>query len=124
MSWDLKMRGGAFDEWTGVTDVEPQPLVVVWKCVGVYCEGHATFDAHDPEIVLKTAEVYRRVEVDLDERLAIYEVGEYDPSIEVEERELAGVGVEDGIAYGLADIVDLLAPWRDRLLIVSGYRRP
>jgi hypothetical protein len=101
--WRLEARGGAYDEWAGTAKVEPQPLLVIWVCSPT-CDGHASFDVDEPSIVLKTAEVYRRTEVDLDERLAIYEVGDSDPARKVEERELVPAGYDEGIAYGLMSL--------------------
>lgn len=92
--WRLKLQGGAYDGWVGTLRVDPPDVIVVWVC-GSDCDGHATVDPHDPSIVLRTAESYRRVEVDLDERLAVYAVGEGDPSTWREERELVGAGAGD-----------------------------
>lgn len=92
--WDIRLQGGAFDGWEGATDLDPVEVLIAWVC-GKHCTGHMTFDAADPGIVLRTAESYRRVEVDVDERLAVYEVGERDPDPVIEdERELVGTAGE------------------------------
>lgn len=89
--WHIELRGGAFDGWRGLTPKDPAPILIAWKC-GRHCGGHATFAANDPAIVLRTAESYRRVEVDAEARTAVYEVGDSGPGLETEERELVGAG--------------------------------
>jgi hypothetical protein len=91
--WKLKLAGGAYDGWVGECRVDPAEILIAWEC-GPGCGGHATFDPHHEAIVLRTAESYRRVSVDADERLAVYQVGEPDPDREAqsEDRELVGAG--------------------------------
>jgi hypothetical protein len=93
VSWRIELRGGAFDGWLGKTAVDPEPLLVAWRC-GPRCPGHAAFDPHEKSIVLRTAEAYRRAEVDADAWVAVYDVGDGAPGPGVEERELVGVGCE------------------------------
>lgn len=92
-TWKLEMHGGAFDTFVGSTNSEPKKICVCWVCSPT-CSGHATFDPDHQHIVLKTAEVYRRVELDRDARRAVYEVGDGQPGpeLELEKRELVPVG--------------------------------
>jgi hypothetical protein len=89
--WRIELRGGAFDGWGGKTPCDPEPVLVAWRC-GPRCPGHAAFDLHEESIVLRTAEAYRRSEVDSDARVAVYDVGDGAPGLGVEGRELVGVG--------------------------------
>lgn len=95
-TWTLAMRGGSYDGYAGKTSETPRLVIVCWACAPD-CGGHATFDASNPAIVLKTAEAYRRVEVDHDARRAIYEVGDGQPGpeLELKKRELVPVGAGD-----------------------------
>lgn len=93
--WDCELRGGAYDGHKFDCS-DPEPVVVIWRC-GRRCAGHATFDVHEPGIVLRTAESYRRVERDEDALHAVYEVGEGPPGPRVEEREL--VGASGGLEF-------------------------
>lgn len=94
--WHYEFRGGAYDGYGFDAVDDPQPVLIVWRC-NSRCEGHATFEPHNPGIVLRTAESYRRTEVDDDSRSAIYEVGESSPGPWVDEREL--VGVSGGLEF-------------------------
>lgn len=88
MTWEVTLRGGAFDGETFDTDDDLGPVLIVWLdearggCFG-------TFDPDRPTIVLATAEAYHRGEVDLDERTAEYEVGE-GPGCLLRERQAIG----------------------------------
>jgi hypothetical protein len=93
--WDIELQGGAYGGTEFEYDGELQPVLIVWAC-DAECGGHATFNPENPNIVLKTAESYRRGDVDLDERRAIYVVGEADPELEVEYRELVGTSSDLG----------------------------
>jgi hypothetical protein len=93
--WDCELRGGAYDGHAFECS-DPGPICVVWRC-GPRCAGHVTFNAANPEIVLRTAESYRRVERDEDTRRAVYEVGEGSPGPRVQEREL--VGASGGLEF-------------------------
>lgn len=92
--WDVTLRGGAYDGYQGIAvrTSPPTEIVVAWSCgPGTGCRGHATFDPHDEGIVLRTAESYRRVELDAEKLTAVYEVGDGSPGGDgevVEEREL------------------------------------
>lgn len=92
--WRVELRGGAFDGFQGSTAADPEPVVIAWACRGRGCGGHATFDAHDANIVLRTAETYTLAEQDTEKRMAIYEIGERSPGGGREERETVGVGGE------------------------------
>lgn len=93
MTWNLELRGGCYDGWTGEFDVDPRPVLIVWVC-DQECEGHATFDLVNPAIVLRSAVAYRLLEVDVDDRHAIYEVGDLEPAgdLVLEAPELVGAG--------------------------------
>lgn len=95
------LRGGAYDEWRGEVDLDdqPRPVLIAWSCgkrCGLYqgedCAGHASFNAHDPAIVLKTAESYELVLLETVEGRATYTVGADEPEL-AEGRELMLVGV-------------------------------
>lgn len=75
VTWRVELRGGAYDGWGGNCEIVPGPILVAWRC-GPLCDGHATFDADEPAIVLRTAEAYRRVEFDTEAHRAVYEVGD------------------------------------------------
>lgn len=95
LTWQLELRGGAHDGWTGAFEGDPQEILIAWECRPLCspgCAGHATFDPHCPAIVLATAESYKRTDVDLDSLLAVYEVGDGDPDGQVEIEELVPVG--------------------------------
>lgn len=79
MTWKLMMRGGAYDKFEANTHREPQPICVLWRCEGISCDGHASFDPMDPRIVARTAEAYKRVDVNLAQHEAVYEVGQHEP---------------------------------------------
>lgn len=93
--WRILLRGGAFDGWEGETDQDPPEVLIVWACQG-RCEGHVTSDPSEPLIVLATAEAYRRVHVDTELRLVVYEVGEgpVGPEVSEFERVLVGAGLD------------------------------
>jgi len=101
--WEVELRGGAYDGWTAEINADPPPILVVWRC-NDRCGGHMTDDAHDPDIVLRTAESYKRTEVKADKRLAIYEIGEHPsgPEVEDDTRELVGAGA------GAPDVIGAL----------------
>lgn len=92
--WAITVRGGAYDGWDAETSEDPAELLVLWRCSS-RCDGHATFDTENPSIMLRTAEVYRRVELDPGQRIAVYELETDDPRPEVEE--FAGAGLGGGI---------------------------
>lgn len=103
MRWRLELRGGAYDGWSGELTLDPEPRLIVWVCADFKdaCPGHATLDAHDDEIDLRTCEVYKLVETDGEQRLAVYEVGESRPDgDEVDEGVLVGAGA----GYTMIDI--------------------
>lgn len=93
VEWGLETRGGAYDGLTFCTYTRPQPVMIVWVCGGCR-EEHATFNATDPGIVLRTAESYRLVEVVDETHSAVYEIGDSSPGpfVEDEERVLVGAG--------------------------------
>jgi len=93
--WQLRLRGGAYDGGVVPTDEEPCPVLIAWRCNSA-CEGHVTFDPADPDIMLRTAEAYRRVEIDPERRVAVYETGDGAPGVREEEDVLVGAsgGVE------------------------------
>lgn len=86
--WTLRLRGGAFDGGSGEC-TEPSEVLIVW---GDKTKWWATDDPHNPTIVLRTAESYRLVERDDDERIALYEVGEQSPGPQIEDRAFVPVG--------------------------------
>lgn len=90
--WKLKAVGGAFDgfEVEAMLSATPAQVMILWRCGGD-CEGHATFNAEAPGIVLATAEAYRRTQLDAEALVAVYEQGEPTGGSQ-EMRELAGVG--------------------------------
>jgi hypothetical protein len=93
VSWRIELRGGAFDGWGGTIECDPEPAIVAWRCDSCEgCSGHASFDVFSPAIVLRTAEAYRRSEVDSEAWVAVYDVGDGAPRPGVEERELVGIG--------------------------------
>jgi hypothetical protein len=99
-AWRLILKGGAFDgsyTFRFPPNVpEPGPVLIAWRCGGLACEGHWTFDPADEDVNLETCVAYRRVELEVDERRAVYELGDEQPGdgLEQEERELVGAGVE------------------------------
>lgn len=94
MTWNLEVRGGAFDGWCAETIRDPAVILIMWRC-SPFCDGHGTFDPQNPNVILATAECYRRVEIDVLRRLAVYETVEEDLSDPHDAtRELAGVGGE------------------------------
>lgn len=95
--WVVELRGGAFDGFKGRTPDDPGLTIVAWAC-SKFCVGHATWDAHNPDIVLRTAETYTLAEIDTEKRLAVYEVGESSPGPGVEEHETVGGGREPVLA--------------------------
>lgn len=100
-TWTLELRGGAYDEWQGKTEANPAEVLIAWQCsTHRQCPGHATFDPHNPNIELVTAESYRRTEVDIDDLLAVYEVGEPSPDGELEVEELVPVGAGADLGDG------------------------
>lgn len=89
--WRIVLRGGAYGGWGGKLPVgEPPEVLVAWRCTP-RCPGHATFDPHEPAIKLRTAESYRRTEMDPETQIAIYDVGDGAPGPSAEERERVGV---------------------------------
>lgn len=107
--WTLVLRGGCYDGLSFPADT-PGPLVIAWRC-SKRCDGHATFDAEDPAIVIATAVAYRLAETDDTNMVAVYDVGADEPEI-VEERErelLVPSGLAETIAMGRALAVALPA---------------
>jgi hypothetical protein len=92
-AWNIELRGGCYDGWTGTAPQDPQPVIIAWVC-GADCDGHMTFDVEDPGIAYDHAVAYCLSEVQTDEQLAIYDVGDIDgsPELEHEERELLPAG--------------------------------
>jgi hypothetical protein len=108
--WQIKLRGGAYNGFSGHTLDDPQPVVIAWACCPT-CEGHATWDPSEPAIVLRTAETYTLAELDTEKRVAVYEVGESSPGPGVEERELVGAG--DGVLVSsIAEFIEIFGPRR------------
>lgn len=91
--WEIRVRKGAYDGWMAETDIDPAEVLILWRCATL-CDGHGTFSPENPEIVMKTAEPYRRVALDAEQRVAVYEPADSPtgPSVQEDERELIGVG--------------------------------
>lgn len=92
-TWHYTLRGGVYNGLEFDAIDEPQPVLIEWKCAPL-CGGHATFDPGCPVIVLRTAESYRRVEMDLEARRVVYDVGASQPDLGAWERDLVGVSGE------------------------------
>lgn len=98
------LKGGAFDgrlsvDLRGMGLGEPQPVLVAWRCSDdPDCEGHFTFNPGFDGIELASATAYKRTDLRAAAREADYELGDVDPGLEAEERELVGAGASGWLA--------------------------
>lgn len=79
--WKVVAVGGPHDGFSALALEGPRDLLIVWSCASS-CDGHGTFDANHPAIVLRTAEPYRKVRVDAASHVATYEPAGNPPPVE------------------------------------------